>query len=231
MTIKDFFSDLVSTYIDWQGEVLEANYFRDKDCISWNNVDIAKLFTPIVSVEIFNEMRQRRQFSFSTEDGSFFQLLYQFNTAGDRLVKARLAFFQIYEPEKVTSFEKDEMYYKEGELVAPTKSLVLSETQPELVRWLRVDYDPDPKVVNRLVHYSCHAQLSAFENTRVVVDTVPTPSQFVEKVFQTFFPDIYSKKRDSGYSADTIKRLKIKNLAPDPDKLSDLIGRITFGGK
>jgi hypothetical protein len=68
--------------------------------------------------------------------------------------------------------------------------------------WLRIDYAPrDAKGV---LHYECHMHLSMFYNSRLVVDGVPTPRQFVEFIIALCYPDIYREHRldDNGEYPD-----------------------------
>lgn len=86
------------------------------------------------------------------------------------------------------------VYKSDTELVSASLayySAGISEDLP--VGWYRIDYDPTSE--RKLIHSKCHMHLGLFPNTRLVVDGVPTPKQFVEFVISTCYPDIYRQHR------------------------------------
>jgi hypothetical protein len=64
---------------------------------------------------------------------------------------------------------------------------------PTRPRWIRLDYEASD--TGTCVHSDCHLHLAGFPDTRVIVNGVPGPRQFVEMVFAWLYPAIYLEEK------------------------------------
>lgn len=105
-------------------------------------------------------------------------------------------------------FEKDQLvsarlgYYSAG----------VAANMP--VGWYRIDFSPQQH--HGALHWRSHMHLSLFPDTRLVVDGVPTPRQFIEFVVSSCYPDCYGKYRcdDKGAFGDAKKLHSTINASP-----------------
>ena len=161
--------ELREAFDDWDGLLVNPRFCRNGDLISWTGFDGGKVKEP-VTVEKVLALLNQRQFTFQcAEDGSVFQILYRFDADG--LTEARLGFY----------------------LVKGRGSLEEGNAEIRSIAWIRFDFDRDS--ANGILHSACHLHLHGFPGTRVVVDGVPSPRQFIEFVVSACYPDYYRVNR------------------------------------
>lgn len=149
-------------------------------------------------------------------DGSLIQMYYQYDTKGNKLTSASLAFYSSVSYDQL--FDKDEssiqlpVTYKPDlgtdgiDVDAPDADILSGEYGEEMsevpklgtlkdgpVSWLRIDYDPEH--AKGVLHHDCHMHLSAFPNARLVVAGIPTPKQFIEFIMAFCYPEVYHVHR------------------------------------
>jgi len=164
------YDEINETFNDWDGLLANPRFARVDDLVAWTNFTGGRLKDPI-TIERILDVVQTGQFTFqSAEDGSIFQLLYSFGSDG-KLEVARLAFYLL---QTRGSFE-------EG-----TAELISNS-------WIRIDYDLS--TAKGVLHNDCHLHLYGFPESRIMVDSVPGPRQFVEFVISACYPDFYKVHR------------------------------------
>jgi hypothetical protein len=95
VTIADVEEQVRDTYWDWRGLLVNPRYCRQGLRVSWNRYAVGIIREPI-NYEKVRSLVETKQFSFQcAEDGSVFQLLYQF-ASDDDLELARLAFYKAH---------------------------------------------------------------------------------------------------------------------------------------
>jgi len=72
--------------------------------------------------------------------------------------------------------------------------LLVGLEEDEVAPWIRFDYDPGAGK-RGILHHDTHLHFVGFPNTRVAVNGVPTPRQFIEFVMGAFYPSEYAAKR------------------------------------
>lgn len=175
MTATEVIDHVEEAYRDWHGLLANRRFCRDGNRIAWTKYDVGIIREPI-TYEKVRSLVETKQYSFQcAEDGSVFQLLYEFD-AEDRLLLARLAF-----------------YHAEVALLDEAQGQVLPDFSGETVPWLRIDYTD--QYATGVLHHSCHLHLSGFPYARILVNGVPGPRQFVEFVVATCYPDYYKVHR------------------------------------
>ena len=177
MKISDVFSMLTSIYIDWHGYLANPKYCRNENEITWSNCDQFRV-SEIVSLDEFIDLVDRKQYSYQiADDGAIVQLYYLFNQSGDELQEAHLAYFRAIQ---------DDLF---GDL-SDDAEMELSYSP---ISWLRVDYEP--ALARGVLHSECHLHVGGFPNARFIVDSVPTPKQFMEFIMALCYQDIYQEHR------------------------------------
>jgi len=153
---------LRSVYSEWYGLLVNPRFCRHNNLISWTAYDGGKAREPVTNEKFLN-LVETRQYSFQcAEDGSLFQLLYRFDNSL-HLTEARLGFYRTADPG-------------------------VSE-QAALVSWLRFDFDP--QFSSGVLHHDCHLHIHGFPDTRIMVDGVPSPRQFVDFVLASCYPSSF----------------------------------------
>lgn len=212
MNINDIYSSILSVFIEWGGFLVNNRFIRKAKVITWENRQENEFVDAITSSYIA-ELVEDGQYSFQVKkDGSIFQIYYSCNPSGKEIRTANLGFYY-----------SGNHYYEQ---------LIDEETfddflipRPDInVGWLRIDYSNDPKDDGGSIHAKCHMHISLFPDTRIIVDRIPNPKQFVEFVIAICFPDEYKAKRldHKGYFLDVSKMCNINDpLFPDI-QISDL---------
>jgi hypothetical protein len=104
------------------------------------------------------------------------------------------------------------LYNGKEELVSASLAYYSTGTRDDLpVGWYRIDYDP--YAARNLLHSACHMHLGLFPNTRLVVNSVPTPRQFIEFVIASCYPEAYRRHRldANGGFKDKIKMYSVNS--------------------
>jgi hypothetical protein len=213
LRINDVISDLTSTYNEWDQVLANRSFVRRENIISWNNY-IDQRHPDIIRRSDVAELERLRQYSFQViDDGSIFQLYYDFQNNGVDLNSASLAYFStggwkgVYE-----EYIELSPHGKSFEINSdPTISEMTLFSVPDdlLVPWLRIDYSP--KEVRGPLHHSCHMHIGLFQSARIPLTGIPTPHQFVEFIIALCYPEQYRDLRlgeDSNYKTSDIDRLK-----------------------
>lgn len=198
MTISKVHNMVKSLQSNWKGFFLNPNYYRSKFSVSWPGHELIKFYDP-VQVSDIQILLKKRQYSFMVAlDGAIIQLYYHFENSGRKLAKATLSYYgrDVYEIDPADEFRED---------------LIQSESIIELqqVPWLRFDYSPTE--YNGVLHSECHLHIGGFPNSRLPVNGIPTPEQFIELIISQFYPDVYRNMRLNG-----------EGLFNDPKKMKAL---------
>jgi hypothetical protein len=208
VTIADVEEQVRDTYWDWRGLLVNPRYCREGLRVSWNRYAVGIIREPI-TYEKVRSLVETKQFSFQcAEDGSVFQLLYQF-ASDDDLQLARLAFYKAHVPL--------------GEAIESSGPLPTFDD--EFIPWMRFDYTSEHAA--GVLHHESHLHISGFPGTRLAVSGVPGPRQFIEFVFASCYPDYYRThrlKEDGTYTDE--KLMKQVNVCCRQDKSKDIANRI-----
>lgn len=192
MKVDEVKKELWRAYQDWNGLLVNPRFCRDGNRIAWTRYDLGIIRDPI-TYEKVRSLVESKQYSFQcAEDGSVFQLLYEFNDLSE-LVLARLAFYKAAMPLKFDNFA-----------IGP-----VSERPDDFVPWLRFDYTEE--YATGILHHASHLHISGFHDARFVVAGVPGPRQFIEFVTATCYPEFYK-----------IHRLLSNGELVEPRKLKEL---------
>lgn len=181
MKISETFSMLISAYDDWHRCLLNPNFFRSGNRISWNSYE-SNWIDESLTYDSFMELVSTKQYSFQVQDGSIIQLYYEFDSNGDELIKANLAYCR-----NIFRNQLDDETSEED---------LLSSQYNDAVQWLRIDYAPD--MDRGVIHCAAHMHLSSFPQGRMIMRGVPTPKQFIEFIISLCYPELYSKHRLDG---------------------------------
>ncbi|SRR6266487_1124854 len=211
MRINEAYNLLRAVYIDWSHALANPRGIRKDSQITWDNYIPQMLKQPIKTSDII-DLSDKGQYTFQViEDGSLIQIYYQYDSKGNELQSARLAFYSsvTYENEKTTELSPDLQPYPGTEandfdsfdrdiFAEEYNKEVVDETQLTALRdgsigWLRIDYDPEH--ANGVLHHHCHMPLSTFPRSRLIVAGVPTPRQFIEFIMALCYPRVYEKHR------------------------------------
>lgn len=216
MKISEAQGLLRSVYIDWAHALANPNGIRRDSQITWDNYIPQVLKQPIMVSDVI-DLFNKGQYTFQVIiDGSLIQMYYQYDTRGNELKSASLAFYSSVSYDQL--FDKDRNLmrlpitfqpdletegndidspdadfqlgvYGEGTLDVPK----LGTLRDGPVSWLRIDYDPEH--ARGVLHHDCHMHLSAFPRARLVVAGVPTPKQFIEFIMALCYPEAYHAHR------------------------------------
>ncbi len=198
MIANEALSALRSVYQEWAGFLSNPRSVRLGSDVSWEGYK-PKEFIDVVTASFVSDLAENGQYSFQvTQDGSIFQLHYGYDRRGQTLTSASLSF--LFSGNNYLEEAKKELI---DELLMPTPDVE--------VGWLRIDYSNAPMHDGGVIHPKCHLHLSHFPDTRLIVDRVPNPKQFVEFVVSVCYPGIYKEKRldTTGYHTDKPKMCNI----------------------
>lgn len=197
--INELLGSLRSTYLDWSAYLSNPRFIRNDMEVTWSN-RAAGIRKEIIRESHVIEMANAGQYSFQVlKDGSLIQLYYRFDRSGTRLISASLAYFHV-EPR---------LQGTQGELLLDELGVLPIDTKighqigedffngPEMdnpAAWFRIDYAPEAQE-RGVTHHDGHMHLSSFPNTRLIVNGIPSPGQFIELVFASCYPDEYKTHR------------------------------------
>ena len=182
MNVNEALSCLRSVYLEWDGFLSNPRFCRRGSNVSWEMYN-PKDFIDVVTASYVSELAENGQYSFQvTQDGSVFQLYYEYDRRGHNLISANLSF--LFSGNNYLDNARKEMI---DEFLVPTPDIE--------VGWLRLDYSNSDTDDGGVTHPKCHMHLSHFPNTRLIVDRVPNPKQFVEFIVSICYPDVYKPKR------------------------------------
>jgi hypothetical protein len=171
--LTDAVGQLTATFNDWSGLLVNAEYIRREQTISWQNAGRPMLPENVTFADVAL-MAEARQYSFQLlTDGSLFQLFYRYDSDAQSLTDAVLAYY-----EGRSSEDDDEEALRQG-------------TSSDLARWLRIDFNSTD--VRCSLHNDAHMHVSGFPGTRIPLDGVPTPKQFVELVMAWCYPELFAE--------------------------------------
>lgn len=89
-----------------------------------------------------------------------------------------------------------QIYYsydsKDNLIGANLAYLSMNDNSDLPVGWVRIDYDP--LSARGLSHPKCHIHWSLFPNSRIAVNGIPSPRQFIEFILCSFYPEIYEER-------------------------------------
>lgn len=216
MKINELYADLRSGWDDWIGFLANPNFIRTDHVITWDRFE--KTWSgDIVAVNDLKVLAEKRQWSFQVaQDGALIQLYYAFNKRDGELDEATLGYYalpgayeaaesQISDGEmQASSEDQDETGEEEIQLRAAEASSgyvlqhmyayeAIEPDQAVAVRAIRIDYDR--RFPESPIHHTCHIHFSGYPATRIAVDGIPTPRQFLEFVFLAFYPDVFRTRR------------------------------------
>lgn len=178
MRISEAYSMLISAYDDWHHCLLNPNFFRSTNRISWNNYE-SNWIDEALTYDSFIDLVSSKQYSIQVYDGSFLQLYYEFTDSGHELMRANLAYCK-----NVFRYELDEETREED---------FGASRCDEAAQWLRIDYAPETD--SGIMHCATHLHLSTFPQGRMIVRGVPTPKQFIEFIISLCYPELYRDHR------------------------------------
>jgi hypothetical protein len=167
--------EIRAAFRDWADLLVNPRFCRNSGLIAWTGYrGGGKLREPVTSAKLLT-LVEEGQFSFQcSEDGSLFQILYQFGSDG-KLEVVRLGFYQAIATQSKAQSEMIDSGY---------------------VPWLRIDYDE--QAAAGVLHHGCHLHVHGFKNARIIVNGVPGPRQFVEFIIAAFYPTYYEIHRLDG---------------------------------
>lgn len=218
MKINEILHSLRSAYDDWGHILVNPQFIRSRDVVSWANRRPARFGHLVMASDVL-KMAEENQYTFQiNEDGSLVQIYYLFLPGGNEIKSASLAFYRAKPDPDVevvidfpvedivdVSTSEAENQTSDSSLETTAESIDDKNIQIEFeaytsgelkdapVSWLRIDYDPAAS--RGVLHHDCHLHISGLSTTRFVVAGLPTPKQFVELIIAAFYPTIYKSHR------------------------------------
>ncbi len=216
MRISEAQGLLTSVYLDWEPVLANPNGIRNGSQITWDNYIPQVLKQPIMASDVI-DLFNKGQYTFQvTIDGSLIQMFYQYESRGNALKSASLAFYSSVSYNQV--IDEDENSLQSSSAFQPDLEAEINDIdslntdilsreysgemfgrpnldtlRDEPISWLRIDYDPEH--ARGVLHHDCHMHLSAFPHARLVVAGVPTPKQFIEFIMALCYPEVYHAHR------------------------------------
>ena len=184
MLISDLYSSLVSMQMDWKGILLNPNYVRKDWIISWQNYGGLTVGDNVTTKTVL-ELGKNRQYSFQLRDGSLLQLYYEFQTNGNILENASLAFYKFTDGQALASEDAEEWADEEIRMDGALEDELL-------VPWVRIDCCPQHR--RGVIHSAIHMHSNIGLSVRIPVSGVPTPKQFIEATIAWFYPEKYASR-------------------------------------
>jgi hypothetical protein len=201
--IVDVQGIMVAVFTDWRGTLANPRFIRVDDQIIWSGYAPERL-PDRLTVGMVEALVEAGQYTFQVlEDGALIQMMYEYDRDGERLLKARLAYYGTSSPTseemRIIGLDQAEEAPDEPEETETETDSQAPSAEDDTVRWLRIDYDP--RAARGPIHCDCHMHLSGFPTARFIVRGVPTPSQFVEFVMMLCYPDTYARHHLDGAGA------------------------------
>lgn len=89
------------------------------------------------------------------------------------------------------------------------------------VSWLRIDYQDGER--GGVLHHDCHMHVGGFPDSRLPLNCVPNPHQFIEWIFAFRYPGIYRRHRlDGSNSYRRVEDARQINTPQFPVELRDV---------
>ena len=185
MNLNDIEHNLKLCHKVFKSLILDNNVKRTSDkIISWDNY-ISGINSDLY-VKDFEQMVDKRQFSFLLKDSSLIQIYYQFNDEG--IIKYKLAFYPTPIVKKLTS-EEIEDYFDEAtnDLYLSYYSQLINTFGDEIIytnsNHLRFDYDS--KVES---HFKNHIQFGGINELRMPFKFLIIPFTFIDFIISNLYP-------------------------------------------
>ncbi|QEL03445.1 DUF2290 domain-containing protein [Olivibacter sp. LS-1] len=184
-------------------------YVTDKDfdmSISQRNISFR---------EIYDTLDQQYNYNIKLIDGGLLQLNYMFNIKEDSILRHRLAYFP---SPHLATFQDSPSRYDDDELYA---DILRKNILPVPVRF---DYDPE---VNKnkqpedfeSIHPHSHVTFGQYQNCRIAVSNLLSPSMFIEFVLKSFYGSFYYREIFRK-EALFVKHQKVETCITDFEKTS-----------
>ncbi|MDE4907164.1 DUF2290 domain-containing protein [Methanogenium marinum] len=203
MNVSEVMSSLVATYNEWSNILVNTQYIRENNSITWRN------HTPLMLPYIMHKndldlLEVKKQYTFQIiEDGSFIQIFYKFEKDNSTLIEARLAYYgNTPIPRSGDEWDQDgedlELTFTHDTIM---DELIDSDTFSQnsfyhddfIVPWLRIDFSNEETECP--LHHSCHMHIGLFGDARIPLTVVPSPRQFIEFIIAHFYPREYHLMR------------------------------------
>jgi hypothetical protein len=204
MNPSKIISQIRATWLDWDGYLINPNFVRKESTIAWRG---SRTMVPIpLRDQDVLLLAAQGEYSFQVlEDEALIQLAYDFDSKGRRLLKASLAYYALSTPDRSEPSEPSEPSElpeqdDEPALMPDDYAPLLDDVpvgEPQGAAWLRIDFSPDFQRKG-ILHHDCHVHLSGMNLARIPLDGVPSPRQFVEFIFASFYPSAYREHRLKG---------------------------------
>jgi hypothetical protein len=196
--LNETYQSLKTTQIDWCNFLVNPRYNKEDHIISWKRYKPRLKLISVHRSDVL-EMVNEKQYSFQViDDGSIFQLYYEYDRQDQILLRANLSFFntggisyEAFQEQLYAEFQSPEINSKTG--LTQLEEIVDTDDEDPIVPWLRIDYVPQNYF--RPLHHSCHMHIGLFQNARFTLTGVPSPRQFVEFVITLCYPLVYKEKR------------------------------------
>lgn len=189
---------------DWYPYIVNTRVARPApNIISWTGDSTGmtgRTPVPLTAGDVA-AVRAARHYSFMVKDGSLIQMRYVFDAAGKEISEASLSFLKAYPDGYLTTLEvmtRGDSFEAEG---------AFNDLDAEAnVGGLRFDYAPAD--ADGPLHGECHMHIAGLADSRLLLDSVPSPRRFVEFVFALCYPEVYSSHRlDAQHSFRKLARI------------------------
>lgn len=166
----------------WPNIVVNPRFVTTNTKLTWR--DYKGVHTPdILDKSWLDDLASTRQYSLQLNpDGSLVQLYYDFGLRGRKLEKAAMTY--IAPPPLFMGRDEESEDFTNEDLTELSK----------ICSWLRIDYDPGAS--NPKIHSDCHMHISGLHSSRLALNRVPTPLQFINFLMQFHNPMSYAKMSD-----------------------------------
>lgn len=189
MNVEQVIKHLWTAQEFWRPLLVNPQFLRIGDTAAWVGYDPG-VGRKIRNTGDFVGLSTSRQYSCKINvDDSLLQLVYAFDEDEKTLLSARLAYYQ--SPLSLRDEATMDDTWAPDESTSDDESDFIGN--PDTVSWIRIDYDPGAH--RDVVHTCCHLHVHGFSESRISIDGVPSPKQFIEFVLAVFYPKEYSSKR------------------------------------
>lgn len=195
MNLRRLLKSMHVCYDDWSSYIINPNFVQNGNEVTWGNRRSRRISSPVRLSDV-HQMDAEGQYTYVVgTDRSIFRMYYRFTSDLQNVTGASLAYFST--AHEIKNYDFEIMEYG----VVPTGEGEVSEINHDdesgygpAVGWIRFDYDPGAESLD-VTHSLCHVHLSGFPGARLIVSGIPSPQQFVEFVFCSFYPNIYRSHR------------------------------------
>jgi hypothetical protein len=195
MRVNDAFGMLESARRDWSHLLLNPRSYRNGNIISWR-ANQSFFFSENVTYLELIEAVEQGQYSFQLVDGSIVQIYYNFGEDGRTLLQGRLAYYG--SPDSHRSRRSSEPSF---------------DLDSRLTNWLRFDFNRAPLL--GILESACHLQIGGLPRSRLMVNRMPTPKQFIELLMSWCYPREYRAHRlDARGNYRNLEKVRSVHLKP-----------------